>query len=56
MNHLFNAVKIGGEFVYLEPQAKWNRHNTHSMYSIWGNKYDPAFNRDVTKDYLKYVR
>lgn len=56
MNHLFNVVLIDGNWRALEPQSYWKGFNSYWMKDVWGDRYDKAFNKDVTKDYLKYVK
>lgn len=46
MNHLFVRVRLSpfGEWLYIEPQAYYTRHN-YKMVDYWGYpKYDPLFN------------
>jgi hypothetical protein len=46
MNHLFVRVRLSpfGEWLYVEPQAYYTRHN-YKMVDYWGYpKYDPLFN------------
>lgn len=56
MNHLFNCVLIDGSWVAIEPQAYWHNKQPVRMKNFWGDRYDRQYNRDVTSDYLKYVR
>jgi len=56
MNHLFNCVLIDGNWVAIEPQAYWHNKQPVRMKNFWGDRYDRQYNRDVTNDYLKYVR
>ena len=56
MNHLFNCVFTDGVWKAIEPQAYAQNHSNYLMWAVWENKYDNSFNRDVTSDYIKYVR
>jgi hypothetical protein len=56
MNHLFNCVLIDGNWRAIEPQAYYTRNKSYWMRDVWGNKYDLSLNRDVTSDYLKFVK
>ncbi|MDR2718666.1 MAG: hypothetical protein LBB89_11475 [Treponema sp.] len=48
-NHMFIGIYIGGKgMLYVEPQGKpgeWG------MKQIWGDTYDPKYNKDVTHEY-----
>ena len=55
-NHMFNAILIGGNWIAVEPQAKFCGYDVYRMKPIWGNQYEWTLNRDVTKEWLKYVR
>ena len=56
MNHLFNAVLIDGVWRAIEPQAFYGGHSNFFMRDIWGAKYDHNLNRNVTADYLRFVK
>jgi len=56
MNHLFNCVFTDGVWKGIEPQAYATNHTNYLMWSVWGNQYDNTYNRNVTNDYIKYVR
>jgi len=56
MHHLFNCVFTDGVWKAIEPQAYANNYSNYFMWSVWGNQYDNAYNRDVTSDYVKYVK
>jgi len=56
MNHLFNVVFTDGVWKAIEPQAYADNHSNYLMWAVWGNKYDRSLNRDVTSDYLRYVK
>jgi len=44
MNHMF--IRIHGiKYLYLEPQG---RPDYYSMGIVWGDMYDPSYNKDVT--------
>jgi len=52
MNHMF--VRVRGrlfDFYDVEPQGTPDR---YSMGLIWGTKYDPRYNRDVTSQWRQY--
>ena len=55
-NHMFNAILIGGNWIAVEPQAKFCGYDVYRMKPIWGNQYEWTLNRDVTKEWLEYVR
>ena len=55
-NHLFNCVYTDGVWKAIEPQSYAYNHSNYLMWAVWGNKYDNTYNRDVTSDYLKYVK
>ena len=55
-NHLFNCVFTDGVWKAIEPQAYAMNNSNYLMWASWGNKYDKSLNRDVTADYLKYVK
>jgi hypothetical protein len=42
-NHQFNAVKINGQLVFVEPQAGANR--SYDLSNFWGSRYNPAYNQ-----------
>lgn len=56
MNHLFNVVRIDGNWRAVEPQSYWLGYRNYWMRDVWKQKYDYTLNRDVTQDYLRYVR
>ena len=56
MHHLFNCVFTDGVWKAIEPQAYANKYSNYFMWAVWGNQYDNSYNRDVTPDFLKYVR
>jgi len=60
MFHLFNCVLIDGVWRAIEPQAytdvNWQRLGIYYMRDIWGSRYDSNLNRDVTDNYLRFVR
>ena len=56
MNHLFNCVFTDGVWKAIEPQAYASNHSNYLMWAVWGNRYDNSYNRDVTADYLRYVK
>ena len=54
MNHMFIRINYGlFEFVDVEPQGDEFK---HSMGLIWGMKYDPFYNEDVTYIWSNYTR
>jgi hypothetical protein len=56
MNHLFNCVLIDGVWRAIEPQAYWKNNSSYWMKDNWGSKYDNSKNKDVTNDYLRYLK
>jgi len=56
MHHLFNSVLSDGVMHYIEPQAQHSGHRLYHMTHVWGSRYNPSLNRDVTNDYAKYIR
>ena len=54
MNHLFIGMPIGpgGSMVYIEPQVS-RSHTSFRMENVWGSKYNPAYNVDVTDAYTR---
>ena len=56
LNHLFNCVFTDGVWKAIEPQSYATSKLNYLMWSAWGNQYDPSYNRDVTSEYIKYVR
>jgi hypothetical protein len=56
LNHLFNVVNFNGTWRAIEPQNGVTRQSSYFMKDVWGSKYDPAYNKDVTREYIKYVR
>jgi hypothetical protein len=58
MNHLFNGVFIDGAWRAIEPQAYYKNWTGNDFYMrvIWKDQYDSSLNKDVTQDYIKYVK
>jgi hypothetical protein len=56
MHHLFNCVFIDDNWRAIEPQAYWKNHKSYYMRDVWGSQYDSSKNKDVTEEYLKYVK
>jgi len=56
MNHLFNLVLLNGVWTAIEPQAYVGTKGPILMKQVWESRYDPAYNKEVTNDYLRYVR
>ncbi|MDR1839642.1 MAG: hypothetical protein LBQ93_08705 [Treponema sp.] len=56
MNHLFNCVFTEGVWKAIEPQSYANKHTNYLMWAVWGSQYDNSLNRDVTSDYIRYVK
>jgi len=56
MNHLFNCVYLDGVWHEIEPQSYWRDFSSYWMIDIWGSQYDKSKNKDVTQDYLRYVK
>jgi len=56
MNHLFNCVRINGVWKAIEPQSGFTNQHSYYMKDVWGAKYDNSKNKDVTRDYLQYVK
>ena len=56
MNHLFNCVFTDGVWKAIEPQAYANNYSNYFMWAVWGSQYDNSYNRDVTSDYIRYVK
>jgi len=54
-NHLFNLVLVNGEWMGVEPQAKFCGYDSYRMRPIWGDKYDYRLNKDVTDSWLQYL-
>jgi len=55
-NHLFNLVLVKGEWIGVEPQAKFCGYtDTYRMKPIWKDQYDYRLNRDVTDSWLQYL-
>jgi hypothetical protein len=46
-NHMFNAVKIDGQVVYIEPQARTDR--SYDLEKFWGARYNPVYNQNNTR-------
>jgi hypothetical protein len=42
-NHMFNAVKINGQIIYVEPQSKSGK--SYDLQKFWGARYNPYFNQ-----------
>jgi hypothetical protein len=49
-NHMFNAVKIDGQIVYIEPQARADR--PYDLTKFWGAQYNPVYNQLNNKRWL----
>jgi len=56
LNHLFNCVFTEGVWKAIEPQTYAINHPNYMMWAVWGSQYDNRYNRDVTSDYIRYVR
>ena len=56
MHHLFNCVFTDGVWKAIEPQAYAMNRSNYFMWAAWGNRYDNSYNRDVTSEYLRYVK
>jgi hypothetical protein len=56
MNHLFNCVFTDGVWKAIEPQAYANNHSNYLMWAVWETRYDNAYNRVATNEYIRYVR
>ena len=48
MNHLFVSIKSGKKVFYIEPQGN---PRCYRMEHYWGYKYDPSFNKEITKGF-----
>ncbi len=46
MNHLFVSVRSGRKVFYIEPQGN---SRCYRMEHFWGSRYDPSFNREISK-------
>ena len=55
-NHLFNCVLVNGVWRAIEPQAAFGGHSEYYMRDVWVSKYDSSMNRDVTSEYIRYVK
>jgi hypothetical protein len=55
-HHLFNCVLTDGAWKAIEPQAYANNYSNYFMWSVWENLYDNSYNRDVTSEYLRFVK
>jgi hypothetical protein len=53
MNHMFIQVHTSLSFYDIEPQGT---EYVYAMSAIWGMKYDPFYNQDVTSQWGGYVR
>jgi len=54
MNHLFVAVILDGKWVNIEPWMKsFSGKQSYLMEDVWGSKYNPKYNKDVTNDVKK---
>ena len=51
-NHMFLRVYYGNQWMDIEPQGTSDR---YSMGAVWGVKYNPQFNRDVTNQWTHVV-
>ena len=56
MNHLFNCVFTDGVWKAVEPQSYATNYSNYLMWAVWGSQYDNKYNRDVTSDFIIYVR
>jgi len=56
MNHLFNCVFTDGVWKAIEPQSYASNKPNYLMGAVWRKQYDPSYNRDVTSDYIRYVK
>jgi len=56
MNHLFNCVRINRVWKAIEPQSGFTNQHSYYMKDVWGARYDNSKNKDVTNDYLRYVK
>lgn len=56
MNHLFILLSLDGVWYGVEPQATYLGLSSYWMSEVWGRDYDRRFNKDVTRDYIKFVR
>jgi hypothetical protein len=55
-HHLFNCVYTDGVWKAIEPQTYWVNQSSYWMWSVWGDKYDKAYNRDETEKWKIYAR
>ena len=55
-NHLFNCIYTDGVWKAIEPQSYALNRSNYLMWAVWGNRYDNSYNRDVTSEYLRYVK
>lgn len=55
-HHLFNYVYLDGVWREIEPQSNWKQYRSYWMKDIWGSKYKKSKNKDVTQDYLRYIK
>jgi len=53
MNHLFNCVFTDGVWKAIEPQSYASNKTNYLMGAVWGNQYEPSYNRDVTSEYIR---
>ena len=56
MNHLFNCVLVNGVWKAVEPQTYHVNRKSYWMKDVWGSQYDNTKNKDVTENYIKYVK
>ena len=56
MWHLFNMVYVDNGWRGIEPQAAWRNNRSYWMADVWGRQYNKDFNRNVTADYIRYVK
>jgi len=52
MNHMFIQIRYSGGHMDIEPQGTPER---YSMGLIWGVRYNPVFNRDVTSEWTQVI-
>jgi len=55
-NHLFNCIFTDGIWRAIEPQTYAGGNSDYLMRSMWGTSYDNLYNKDVTSEYIKYVK
>ena len=47
--HSFIQVRVNGKWIDVEPQA-YDERNTYDMATIWGDRYKPRHNRNISKE------